>query len=139
MQDVPGTAQGNWFLTETSSAFTETDETIALVHDNVDPVIPVFSVSNTLPGTPTAAYRFSPVIGAGSVNRDFADVVPGAVYCYENVIGLEDANAGIFLMEVFSSGGNGEVDRLRIERRADLVSCPAEPRSFSEAAVVFQR
>ena len=45
MQDLPGTAQGNWFADETSGTYPERNR-IALVHDNVDPTIPTFSISD---------------------------------------------------------------------------------------------
>ncbi|MBM4435022.1 MAG: hypothetical protein FJ028_07975 [Chloroflexi bacterium] len=84
MQDRPGTSQGNWFLPgkDLSVAFLQPDEFIALVHEYVDPLQPLFSVGTTLRGVNPGVYTFTPR-PSGLVNRDFAEVRPGAVYCYE--------------------------------------------------------
>jgi hypothetical protein len=145
MQDIPGTAQGNWFLHAWSSAFWEADETLALVADNIEPDVPVFSISNAFGAAwqPAEIYTFAPVLEEGTVNRHFAAVAPGAVHCYEG-LRLQtsaEAIAGVVLVEVFSSGGADPADRLRIERRLDLGSCPVTPApsDFTTNALTFQR
>jgi len=83
-QDVPGTAQGIWFLKGTVEAGSE-DLHIALVHDNFDPRIGVFSngISMEEIGISSGTYRFDPE-QTGNVNLDFSLVRPGSeVYCYE--------------------------------------------------------
>jgi hypothetical protein len=75
MQDVPGTAQGNWF-TPAGGGIPERGR-IALVHDNIDPSLPVFSIGNDLSGWPAGRWRFTP-LPTGMVNRDFDDVLPGS-------------------------------------------------------------
>jgi hypothetical protein len=68
---------------------------------------------------------------------------PGAVHCYEG-LRLQtsaEAIAGVVLVEVFSSGGADPADRLRIERRLHLGSCPVTPApsDFTTNAMTFQR
>jgi len=151
-QDLAGTAQGNWFASAADSQFTESDGALALVHDNVDPTIPVFSVSNvfcaqTPPGQPCAwdsnLRHFSPA-SSGLVNRDFSGVTPGAVYCYDSLKLMPqtpDPQVGAVLLEVFNSIAGGPVDRLRIEPipPGQAASCGAGPWSFSATAREFQR
>lgn len=134
MQDLPGTAQGNWFGDETGGAIPERNR-IALVHDNVDPTIPTFSISDEFPFWSTGDWRFVPA-AAGFVNRDFSAVVPGDVYCYEGMR-VGETSSGTVLIEVFGVGGE-PANRLRIERPG-AASCGTGPWSFTPAAVVFQR
>lgn len=56
MQDIAGTAQGRWFF-DTSSG---EDRHLALVHDNVDPRVGVFSVGTSLTGSRSAPGRSPP-------------------------------------------------------------------------------
>jgi hypothetical protein len=134
MQDLPGTAQGNWFGDETGGAIPERNR-IALVHDNVDPTIPTFSISNEFPFWSAGDWRFVPA-ATGFVNRDFSAVVPGNVYCYEGMrVGA--INSGTVLIEVFGTGGD-PANRLRIERPG-VPACGAGPWAFTTAAAVFQR
>ncbi|MBM4433838.1 MAG: hypothetical protein FJ028_01780 [Chloroflexi bacterium] len=84
MHDVPGTAQGNWLTTGTN--FTNTQDFspwLALLHDYVDPSLPVFSMGSSVAGLRLGLYAFTPE-RSGTVNRDFAEVKPdGTTYCYE--------------------------------------------------------
>jgi hypothetical protein len=148
-QDILGTAQGNWFGSAADSQFTENEGALALVHDNVDPTLPVFSVSLVFCQTSgqcvwdTGLRHFSPA-AAGQVNRDFADVTPGAVYCYESLKfmpQIPDPQIGVVLLEVFSSVAGGPVDRMRIEPIpvTQAQSCGPGPWSFSAAVREFQR
>jgi hypothetical protein len=134
MQDLPGTAQGNWFADETSGTYPERNR-IALVHDNVDPAIPTFSISDEFAFWGTGDWRFVPA-ASGFVNRDFSAVVPGNVYCYEGMR-VGDTNSGTVLIEVFGVGGD-PANRLRIERPG-AAACGSGPWAFTTAAVVFQR
>ena len=84
-QDLTGTVQGNWFNTPTPGSFQE-DPQLALVHDNIDPTIPFFSVGTTLSGLSSHAYRFTPSSATTShINRDFGDVTDTSLYCYDNL------------------------------------------------------
>ncbi len=137
MQDIAGTAQGNWFKNTTDIVFFDEGNGVGLVHDNVDPARPAFSVGFSFPNwTPEVRY-FVPV-GAGRVNREFSDVIPGAIYCYEHLSLRFGAESGSVLVQVFSSGSH-PVDRIRIERRPSIDTCGAGPYLFGADAVVFQR
>lgn len=83
-QDVPGTAQGIWFLSGIQDLNSE-DPHIALVHDNFDPSIGAFSNGTSLEkiGIPSGTYIFNPE-KSGKVNADFNLIEPGnEIYCYE--------------------------------------------------------
>jgi hypothetical protein len=83
-QDLSGTAQGVWYLQDSSNLDKEVDH-IALVHDNIDPRIPVFSIGTSLEefGIESNIYRFEPK-STGLVDRDFDDVkADGNIYCYD--------------------------------------------------------
>lgn len=90
-QDLVGTAQGVWYL-QGSSGLDKEDQHIALVHDNIDPRIPVFSIGTSLEkfGIESRTYEFEPK-STGFVDRDFADVkADGNIYCYEFNKGFGD-------------------------------------------------
>ena len=153
-QDEPGTAQGAWFTSPTATDSSEIDSTLALVHDNVFPGIPVFSVSRAfcepLPGGGESCswipgrHTFTPV-AAGLVNRDFDDVVPGVIHCYDNLthatVADPAAEAGRVLIEVLPSLTDPSEDRLRIEPVARTVAaaCGSGPWSFGSGARELQR
>ncbi len=83
-QDAPGTAQGLWVLKGTDQV-TREDPHVALVHDNFDPRIGVFSIGISLEsiGIQSGTYRFEPK-ESGKTNLDFNLVEPdGEVLCYE--------------------------------------------------------
>lgn len=153
-QDEPGSAQGSWFTGPTATDASEEDETLALVHDNVFPGIPMFSVSQAfceaLPGGGESCSwipgrrRFTPA-ASGFVNRDFDDVAPGAIYCYHNLthatVADPAAEAGRVLIEVLPSPSDPSTDRLRIEpvARAVAAACGSGPWSFGAGMREFQR
>lgn len=78
-QDVPGTAQGNWYQGKGSSDELERQgKMVALIHDNVDPKLGLIVLGNTF-----SKVVFSPT-HSGLLNREFAAVVPGQdIYCYQ--------------------------------------------------------
>ncbi|MBI2151362.1 hypothetical protein HYU21_01395 [Candidatus Woesearchaeota archaeon] len=80
-QDIKGTAQGVWFIENTKNTYPE-DFHLALVLDNFDPRINVFSVGRSIPYLDSKTYRFTP-LSTGEINLAFAQVKPGKVYCYE--------------------------------------------------------
>lgn len=131
--DIPGTASGNWF--GSLSPPSPEDENIALVHNVAREVSqPVFSIGRSLPGVETGVYPFS-VRAEGAVNRDFKDVVPGNVYCYEN-------------LRVFNRQGNadGKVILVRLESERALAvevlqrrECGAGPWTITPGAVRYAR
>ena len=86
MQDIPGTAQGNWYTGETG-AHANWSQELALVHDNVDPALAAISIGGTVNGS--GVWLFLPE-SSGLVNRDFADVAAdGRTYCYEGAMNDE--------------------------------------------------
>jgi hypothetical protein len=137
MQDVAGTAQGNWFAYATTGMSNEPppqeDRVVSLVHDAMYPTRPVMSVGN-VSNVGAGRYYFTPQ-ASGRVNRDFTALTLGAgVYCYEM---LTDQNgtpqsAGIVLMEVTAAGA------LNLER-GHFSACGTGPWSFSLSMATFDR
>jgi DNA-binding beta-propeller fold protein YncE len=82
LQDLPGTAQGCWFLSGISDTYPE-DPHLALVRSNVHPARAVLSVGNSIPDLDSAAYEFLPET-SGLLNRDFGDIIPnGQIYGFQ--------------------------------------------------------
>ncbi len=133
-QDEPGTAQGVWFLTGTTSTYPE-DPHVALAHDNFDPSTGVFSVGVSMAGSGLSSglYYFDPA-SSGVVNRDFKDVTAdGASYCYEtrDRFGTEPLPF-IILVQLTSP------TTLRLERQ-DAASCGSGPWQFSSVYTDYER
>ena len=79
LQDIPGTAQGCWFLEGVSETYPE-DPHLALVHDNINPGFAVLSNGNSIRNLQAKAYEFLPQL-SGPLNRDFKDIIPdGNIY-----------------------------------------------------------
>lgn len=87
MQDLPGTAQGNWFFPGTYLRdMPDISPLLALAHDYVDPAQPVMSIGTSIQGANPGLYAFTPERD-GLINRDFGDVrADGAIFCYENFL-----------------------------------------------------
>jgi len=87
MQDVAGTAQGNWFSPgKYYRNTTDLSPSLGLVHDYTDPAQPTLAIGTSIPGMGMGLYAFKPE-PAGTINRDFAEVkAGGATYCYENFL-----------------------------------------------------
>jgi len=82
LQDVPGTAQGCWFLSGINATYPE-DLHLALVRSNIHPSHAVLSVGNSILNLSSKAYEFLPR-DSGLLNRDFQDIVPdGQIYGFE--------------------------------------------------------
>ena len=84
LQDLKGTAQGAWFKQGSPAKPQNENDSIALVHDNIDPTKPVFSISFPLEsiGIKGGTYSFRSK-SSGLIDRDFADITPdGNVYCF---------------------------------------------------------
>lgn len=81
-QDVPGTAQGCWFLSGINKTYPE-DPHLALVYSNTSPVKAVLSVGTSIASLPSKRYAFAPR-STGLLNRPFSDITPdGRVYGYQ--------------------------------------------------------
>ena len=74
LQDVPGTAQGNWFLSGIRDKNPE-DPHLALVHSNIHPARAVFSVGTSIRDLRSGKYEVLPV-EKGLLDRDFKDITP---------------------------------------------------------------
>jgi hypothetical protein len=94
VQDVAGTAQGNWFLPDRNLANSgDVGSFVALVHDNVDPTQPIFAIGIAVPSIAAGLYSFTPA-ASGRANRDFADVTAdGQVTCYDAFVSGRTAGA----------------------------------------------
>jgi len=83
MQDIPGTSQGNWFLSGVANTYPE-DPHLALVHSNYDPSRAVLSIGNSIPDINSGTYEFTPQ-GQGLLNRDFPAITPdGEIYGFQS-------------------------------------------------------
>ena len=93
MQDLPGTAQGNWFFPGIYLRDApDVSPLLALAHDYVDPSQPLFSIGTSIQGVNPGLYTFR-IEAEGLVNRDFSAVTAdGMTYCYENF--LQERPAG---------------------------------------------
>jgi hypothetical protein len=127
-QDRPGNAQGKWYLLGTPNV--PQDPHLALVHDNVDPGIAVFSMGTSLAELAGKVLTFSPK-DAGLVNRDFSQVASdGQVYCYEGLANAPDQT--ILLVQMPTS--------VRLTAEVQVAdACGDGPWSFGSGAVEFER
>jgi len=80
-QDLPTTLQGFWFLNGVKGSHPE-DPHVALVHDNVNPGIGVFSIGSSFEKIEAGKYTFEPESKSG-INPDFKITKQGVTYCYQ--------------------------------------------------------
>ena len=86
MQDLDGTARGNWFFGE-STRGTDWKNQLALVHDHVDPSLAAISVGGVV--MDQGIWLFTPE-DSGLINREFSQVQSdGATYCYHGAVSTE--------------------------------------------------
>lgn len=130
-QDEPGTAQGRWYRTGEDDA--QEDPHLALVHDNVLPERPMFSVGRSIAGFGGVWTFTVATSGAGSVNRDFANVVPGTTWCWEPAY----LNGGQ-IPDTIIVAELPDADHLLVEKQA-AASCGAGPWALGAGAVAFER
>jgi hypothetical protein len=127
MQDIAGTAQGRWFIND------EWNEQLhlALVRDQLDPSIGVFSVGTSIPSLPWDLYRFNPV-DVGRVNLDFPHIgVDGLIYCYSPT--STNPNRYLVYIQLLTN------TRLRIEGKPGMACGAPESWAFTAGAVDFDR
>lgn len=80
-QDVPGTAQGCWFLPGASAPYPE-DPHLALVASSIHPAEQVLSVGTSVRGLVSRGYAFLPA-DTGRLNRAFSEIRPDSqIYGY---------------------------------------------------------
>jgi hypothetical protein len=131
-QDEPGSAQGVWFTPGTEDTNPE-DPHLALVHDNIDPSIAVFSVglSPRSSGIASDLYYFHPE-KSGATNLDFDSVTPGEIICYHGFFDrFGTAISDAIILEMVGPG------TLRIE--GIDTGCDDPPWSFTNRAREFER
>ena len=131
-QDEPGTAQGVWIAEGTVFTYPE-DPHLSLVRDNIDPSISVFSVGTGIgaSGLEFGLYYFTP-LDTGFINRAFRDVIPGEVYCYENLTLRFDQPSGVNIILEMPTPTT-----LRIQRIP--TPCATGPWTLTDLATNFQR
>ena len=129
-QDRAGTAQGRWFVPDTAHSMPQSRH-LALVHDNVDPAVPVFSVGTSLPAF-LGTWTFAPQT-SGTIDRDFRDVRPGILYCWN--VTPWPPRAGVPAWMVVA----GMPDALRLQLTARTAArCEDGPPTL-EGAIEFER
>ncbi len=134
--DVAGTAQGYWY--KPGEPDSPEDPHLSLIDNNVYAPQQTISVGNSLPNGGSTWVIFTPVSGAGFINRELSEVTAdGNMYCYEDFydpvgqsIGL--ASAPVFILRLLSPS------TLRFEKQASI-GCGPGPWSFTSNAVDFQR
>jgi hypothetical protein len=152
-QDVPRTAQGNWFndLDPTNDALLDEEHAIALVNWNVTPTVQLFSLNENVPGfvpamldppnDVNAPYEFPVRPGPQRTNRRFAEIVDDALYCYD-LVRIHRGGPqlkGVILIQV-TNGPGGSRTKLNFEI-VPVSRCPAlpQPWAFSAKAVAYYR
>jgi len=126
LQDIPGTAQGCWFLSGLGETYPE-DPHLALVRSNIRPGNAVLSVGNSVLYLESQAYELLPQ-DSGQLNRDFKDVTPdGQTYGFK-----VDYFEGIITVHM------PDAETLWIEA---LIEATADPESwvFTDNKTVFVR
>jgi len=140
MQDLAGTAQGNWFFPGSyHSNSSDLSRSLGLASDYVDPAQPIMAVGGSVNGVGMGLYSFA-VEGQGLINRVFRDVrADGNTYCYDRFLQGQSAGgmplgrmSGVLLLTMPSD----------TTLKAQLVagsSCAAATRVFTAAATNFER
>src|SRR3989344_80727 len=81
--DVPGTLAGDWFIGNASpTRYTDWGELLYFGPNNRFAGLSVISISGIVVPQPTK-WVFE-AVSAGNTNRQFKDVHPGTIYCYDN-------------------------------------------------------
>ena len=128
--DVPGTAQGIWFLRDAPD--NPEDPHIAFIYHNVDPDVPIVSMGTSVPGLTTGPYSYTPV-DTGTVNPIFTHVKP-------------DGHDYRFHVKYLCSGGDNR-DAVLLVRMMDDKTLMLEKQSpdngppweFTGNEVIFER
>lgn len=141
MEDLPGTAQGNWFLPgRYHSNTTDLSVFLGLAHDYTDPSQPVIAMGSSVPGMTSGLYSFT-TQASGVVNRDFSAVkADGLTYCFDNFLSgrtaggmpLGSAN-GMLLMAM------PDAESLKVEFVSGGSCSAAGSQAFSGSAATFVR
>ena len=141
-QDVPKTAQGNWWndVDPVHDALFAEEHALALVNWNVTPSVELFSLNENVPGLTSAllegappadyvnsAYEFPVRAGPQRTNRRFAEITDDALYCYD-LVRIHRGGPrllAVILLQV-TTGPSGPRTKLNIEF-VKASRCPALP------------
>jgi len=141
MQDIPGTAQGNWFLPgKYHSNTTDLSIFLGLAHDYVDPSQPIMAIGTSVPGMSMGLYAYT-VAQSGKINRNFdAVAADGNVYCFDNFLQGRSPGGmpltrldGVLLMALPDAAS------LKVEMVAAATCAELEAWAFSANAANFVR
>jgi hypothetical protein len=140
MQDVAGTAQGNWFVPgKYESNTTDLSSSLGLASDYVDPSQPIMAVGSSIAGLSQGLYSFA-VETQGSTNRAFRDIhADGTTYCYDRFLQGQSTGGlplgrpnGVILIAM-------PTDATLMVELAGGSSCAAAARAFTAGATLFER
>ena len=140
VQDVPGAAQGNWFVPgRYHSNSSDLSASLGLASDYVNPGQPIMAVGNSISGMSMGLYSFN-VQAQGLINRAFVEVrADGNTYCYDGFLPGQSAGGmplgrpnGVVLLSMPSD------TMLKMELVAGS-SCVATSRLFTTNATTFER
>ena len=145
VQDVPGTAQGDWFALGAPDA--NGLNNITLIHDNIFPSTAAFSIGQSMPAAfQGVSYVYPKTAADGTrINYDFNLVNDNRIYCYDTFESFPQASSGlnpnmvgrIVLIQMTPSLTN-----LSIEVQNPGINCAAVGAAnwaFTGAAFLFQR
>jgi hypothetical protein len=144
MQDLAGTAQGDWFYP--GAPYPPDNPHLALIHFNIDPSTASFSVGSSIPNF-SGAHDFAPktVPDGTRIDYDFPLVKDTQLYCFDslqiefvaNLGGPDPTYAGHIVLIQLSGTA---LDTLKIELQNPGTNCQgAGTWAFTGNAVQFQR
>lgn len=140
MQDVTGTAQGNWFQPgRYYSNQSDSATFLGLASDYVDPGQPMMAIGASVQGLSAGLYSFD-AVGQGATNRAFRDVkADGTVYCYDSFTTGQSTGGlpltrpgGVILLSM------PDASSLRVQFES-ASSCASAPRAITSSATTFER
>jgi hypothetical protein len=140
--DIPGTAQGLWFVPGRDMRTNSSDMTpnLALVNDYIDSDQPTLMLGTSLKGVKLSLYTYTPS-AVGQVNRRARDIRPdGGIYCIEGFPSGRTSGRmpterldGVLLLTLPTE------TTLRAEVQFGRTCDGARPWSFTENAVLYER
>lgn len=115
LQDIPGTAQGCWFLKGVANTYPE-DNHLALARDHRHPSVAAISAGTQIATLPTGLYEFTPQ-NSGRINRTFDQIsADGNIYGYipneltQGVVIISMPDSKSLWIEYLSSATNDPAD-----------------------------